>query len=300
MSTTGRVHIGELISYNPDNILDTLRVLKGYWKYNGGKYLAELTSGKVSDTYANCSVLTSRPVLTEAVGLSYYARDLAEMLLSKMDGRMDWTQGSELVDRQNALKKPLYICGPAFGGITLSYEMARQLGGVAIFTEKSHYLMENPSIGKAAIVDTKMELKRFAIPEGATILFVEDVITTGKSTREMIEAVAGSLPRSHTSPDNPNPIEYITSVLCLVNRSGSTKLDMPNGPHKGEWGIISCAEIQARTWDTLNDAREEGYIVTCPECKGVGGDCLHCCNGSVGVEAIRPKGNWDKLTGEEQ
>jgi len=67
------------------------------------------------------------------------------------------------------------VVGPAMGGITISYEFARQLNALSIFTERENNIMT---------------LRRgFNIPKGAKVLVVEDVITTGGSVREVIDIV---------------------------------------------------------------------------------------------------------------
>jgi orotate phosphoribosyltransferase len=69
------------------------------------------------------------------------------------------------------------VVGPALGGITLAYEAARALGVRGIFTERQ---------------DGKMLLRRgFSIDKGEDVLVVEDVVTTGGSTKEVIEVVKG-------------------------------------------------------------------------------------------------------------
>ncbi len=67
------------------------------------------------------------------------------------------------------------VCGPAMGGVIVSYELARQLGVESIFTERK---------------DGEMQLRRgFAVGPGDNILIAEDVITTGKSTMETVKAL---------------------------------------------------------------------------------------------------------------
>ena len=61
------------------------------------------------------------------------------------------------------------IVGPAMGGIVYAYELARQTGKRAIFTER---------------VDNVMTLKRFAIQPGEKCIIAEDVVTTGVSSLE--------------------------------------------------------------------------------------------------------------------
>ena len=241
------------------DLIEKMKELGGYWEYAGGRYLAELTSGKVSDKFLNTGVLTCRPKpLANAV----------EHLIHKKCP--DATEDVDTVAVRNFDKKP-YVCGPAFGGITLAYEVARQLGGTAIFTEPVYktvttFDMEGDDYPRT--VKDGQALKRFKIPEGATVLFVEDVITSGKSTLEMMNAVWAT--------QGDKLFENLPYVLCLVNRSGKDHL----------WPIISLADVAAITWDTIEQAREDLSVVY----------------GKVAASdmtAIRPKDNWGLLTGKE-
>ena len=70
------------------------------------------------------------------------------------------------------------VASPAIGGIIIGYEVARQLGVRFIWTERE---------------EGRMTLRRgFQVREGERVLVVEDVITTGGSTREAIGAVIRS------------------------------------------------------------------------------------------------------------
>ena len=85
------------------------------------------------------------------------------------------------------------VVGPMTGGILLSYEVGKSLGTRAIFTER---------------VDGKMTFKRgFHIEPGTRVLVVEDIVTTGGSVVEVIDAVKaqGGIP---------------VGVGLLVDRSG--------------------------------------------------------------------------------
>jgi orotate phosphoribosyltransferase len=85
------------------------------------------------------------------------------------------------------------VVSPALGGIVPGYETARWLGAKAIFVER---------------VDGVFQLRRgFAIEPGARVLMVEDIITTGLSSRECIEAI-----KAHPGA--------LVGAACLIDRSG--------------------------------------------------------------------------------
>ena len=66
------------------------------------------------------------------------------------------------------------VVSPAMGGVIVGYEMGRQLGVPALFFER---------------VEGNFALRRgFNIAKGAFCLMVEDIVTTGLSSRECIEA----------------------------------------------------------------------------------------------------------------
>ncbi len=97
------------------------------------------------------------------------------------------------------------IVGPAMGGIVYAYELARQTGKRAIFTER---------------VDNVMTLKRFAIHPGEKCLIAEDVVTTGISsleTKRVIEEDGGiclgiTCVVDRTKPEAPSPIPIVASA----------------------------------------------------------------------------------------
>jgi orotate phosphoribosyltransferase len=85
------------------------------------------------------------------------------------------------------------VASPAIGGIVIGYEVARQLGARFIWTER---------------VDGRMTLRRgFQVRKGERVLVVEDVITTGGSTRETIEAVTAAGAR-------------VVAAASIIDRSG--------------------------------------------------------------------------------
>lgn len=109
-----------------------------------------LTSGLHSPNYLQCALVLQHPPEAEAFG-----RAIAE----RFGGR-----GIETV------------VAPAIGGLIIGYETARALGARSIWTERD--------------ATGAMMLRRgFSMRPGESVLVVEDVITTGGSTRETIEAV---------------------------------------------------------------------------------------------------------------
>ena len=65
-----------------------------------------------------------------------------------------------------------YVVSPAMGGILVGYETANQLNSQSVFFER---------------VENEFQMRRgFEIEENKNVLFVEDVITTGKSSKECL------------------------------------------------------------------------------------------------------------------
>ena len=85
------------------------------------------------------------------------------------------------------------IVSPAVGGIIPGYETARHLGVPAIYTER---------------VDGVFQLRRgFEIARGEKVIVVEDIVSTGLSIRECIEAI-GKIGAD------------VVAAACLIDRSG--------------------------------------------------------------------------------
>jgi orotate phosphoribosyltransferase len=77
-------------------------------------------------------------------------------------------------DLASKLPKPALVASPAIGALTIGHEVARAAGARFIFTERD--------------ASGKMTLRRgFSVQPGETALVIEDVVTTGGSTREVIE-----------------------------------------------------------------------------------------------------------------
>jgi orotate phosphoribosyltransferase len=122
------------------------------------------------------------------------------------------------------------VASPAIGGIVIGYEVARQLGVRFIWTEREQ---------------GRMTLRRgFSLREGERVLVVEDVITTGGSTRETIEALreAGA---------------DVTAAASIIDRSGG----------KAEVGVprVSLATLEAPSVDPADcDLCKHGEVAIKP------------------------------------
>ncbi|HUF04973.1 MAG TPA: orotate phosphoribosyltransferase [Aridibacter sp.] len=87
------------------------------------------------------------------------------------------------------------VCSPAIGGLVIGYEVARALNVRFIWTERK---------------EGEMVLRRgFSIRKGERVLVIEDVITTGGSTLECMEAI-----RAHGA--------NVVAAASIIDRSGGT------------------------------------------------------------------------------
>ena len=129
-----------------------------------------LSSGLHSNRYLQCA-----RVLMDPKRASLLCASLAEKVKALVNSPID------------------LVASPAMGGVVVGYEMGRQLGVPSIFFER---------------VDGKLVLRRgFTIDKGARVLMVEDIVTTGLSSRECIEGI--------------NAEGGITvGAACLIDRSG--------------------------------------------------------------------------------
>ena len=111
-----------------------------------------LSSGLRSPRYLQCARLLMDPARAERI-----ARALAARLPEETRNAID------------------IVISPAMGGVIIGHEMGRALGKPAVFVERP---------------EGKFELRRgFRLDPGAKVLMVEDVVTTGLSSREAIKAI---------------------------------------------------------------------------------------------------------------
>ena len=108
------------------------------------------------------------------------------------------------------------VVSPAMGGLIIGHETARALGTPFLFTERA---------------DGEMVMRRgFAVAPGQRVVIVEDVVTTGKSTREVISILEG---------DGAE----VVGLASMVNRSGIMNPFDPK-PYR------ALLEVSFPTWDT--------------------------------------------------
>jgi orotate phosphoribosyltransferase len=147
----------------------------------------QLTSGRHSDTYVQCARILEDPALT--------TRLAAAMVQRLGERRFDC------------------VAAPAVGGIIIGFAVAQALGVKFIFSERQ---------GGAMVFR-----RGFEIPEGARVLVVEDVVTTGGSVAEVIELVrsAGGEP---------------VVVTSLIDRGGPKAFDL---------ALVSLLRLEVESWD---------------------------------------------------
>ena len=130
--------------------MDVLPLFETTGAYLKGHF--RLTSGLHSPGYLQCARVLQHPA---------YAEQLGQALANRLKAL---TAGAEIG----------LVVSPAMGGLIIGHEVARALGTPFIFTERGP--------------DTQMTLRRgFSVEPGTAIAVVEDVVTTGGSTREVIE-----------------------------------------------------------------------------------------------------------------
>ncbi len=121
-----------------------------------GAYLRghfRLTSGLHSGEYLQCAKVLAHPAYAERLG-----QDLAK--------EMRILNGNDSVD---------VVVAPAIGGIVIGHEVARALKARSLFAERDSTTNE-------------MALRRgFEIKPGEFVVVIEDVITTGGSTKEVVQ-----------------------------------------------------------------------------------------------------------------
>jgi len=137
-----------------------------------------LTSGRHSGTYVQCARILEDPALTTK---------LAQTAVERLPEGLD-------ID---------LVAAPAVGGLIIGFAVAQALGVKFIFSERE--------------AGTMVFRRAFEVPEGARVLVVEDVVTTGGSVGEVINLVEGAG-------------GTVAGVVSLIDRGGSKKFDAEYWP----------------------------------------------------------------------
>lgn len=182
-----------------------------------GAYLRghfRLTSGLHSPEYLQCAKVLQHPTHAFDFGVAL-GREFAKL------------SGGRKIDA---------VVSPAMGGLIIGHEVARALGARFIFTERD-------SAGK-------MTLRRgFEIEPGETTVVVEDVITTGGSSREVIEILTDRGAK-------------VLAAGSIIDRSGG----------QADLGVkrIALATLQVTAWSPENcPLCQKGLPVTKPGSRNV-------------------------------
>ncbi len=131
------------------NANETIEIFKNTGAYLRGHF--RLTSGLHSPEYLQCAKVLQHPEIAEQLG---------QELGVRLEGYGD-------VD---------VVAAPAVGGLIIGHEVARRLDARFIFTERD--------------ANGKMVLRRgFEVQPGESAVVIEDVVTTGGSSREVIEVL---------------------------------------------------------------------------------------------------------------
>ena len=155
--------------------MDVLSVFQDRGAILEGHFL--LSSGLHSPRYLQCARVLMDPILAAKLG-----GDLATLLRGVLQ------------------EEPKAVIAPAIGGILVAHEVARGLGCRGLFAERE---------------DQSMTLRRgFEIEPSEGLVVVEDAITTGRSTREVMDVVRAKGGR-------------VLAVGSLVDRSGGVDLGVP-------------------------------------------------------------------------
>ena len=147
----------------------------------------QLTSGLHSEKYLQCALVLQHPDVAQRIGSA-----MADLFVDE---------------------KPDCVVGPAIGGIVVAQEVARALGVRAMFSEREA---------------GSMTLRRgFSVARGERVLVVEDVITTGGSVQEAVDALVGM---------GAN----VVGVAVIIDRSGGrAKFSVP---------FKSLARLEVKTY----------------------------------------------------
>ncbi|MFH1671212.1 MAG: hypothetical protein ABH889_00320 [Candidatus Portnoybacteria bacterium] len=216
---------------NQEVILKWFDLCDAGWTHSGNLTdpHAELTGGDCSNGYFDCPRVLRYPNLNEILAYQL-SRELRKKGITH--DKVDWVIGSPYAD------------------ITFSYEVAKILKAIHGFTEK------DPADPKGK----NMVWRRMAIPAGANVLQIEELITTSGTFQKVQQAI---------KEGNPDSVNFLSEVGVLIHRPAELSVDY------GDRKVIALVE-------------KEIWKVPPEEC--------HLCK--AGSSRYKPKSHWKELTGK--
>jgi len=221
------------IDMNSEEIMYILEQTGCVWLYVGErsreKPHAVLAHGSCSDGYVDCSRALCYPNICQVMG-----RQITYKLVAEGVKRVDC------------------VIGVPNGATTLAYEVARTYGAPHFFAVKLEDSVDpfKKIIWRRGIV----------LPAGATVLLVEDAVTTGDSLRELREAIKN---------ENENSVNILETVGTIVHRPSHLPITY------GDMKVVSLLEKEIQVFE--------------PD------ECPYC---SIGSPKLRPRTHWQELTGK--
>ena len=238
------MNLQELLSLDPrffrdrdipvSEILEWFDLCDAYWMHNGDPRAphAELTFGKCSNGFFDCLRVLKYVNLSEILA-NQLARKLRNAPNGIGDQKVDWVIASPMA------------------GITFGHDVARALGAkIFMFTEK------DPT------EKGRMLWQRMSIPEGETVLQIEELTTTSGTLNAVQAAV---------EEGNRHPVNWLPVIGILVHRP-------PKLPVQSYGDRRVVALIEKAIWAVEQE------------------ECTLCREGSV---RYRPKNHWEELTGKK-
>ena len=156
------------------------------------------------------ALLEGHFILSSGLHSARYIQCARVMMYPEIASRLCQALIKKITEKINNIE---VVASPAMGGVIVGYEIARQLGVPAVFFER---------------VEGEFSLRRgFDISRNARCLMVEDIITTGLSSRECISAIK-------------NYSNNVVGATCLIDRSmGNADLGVK---------LVSLTQLEIETY----------------------------------------------------
>ena len=202
-----------------------------FWHWDNHVHIAQLTSGKLSDLFANCTPIHTMPRFQAHVGA---------MLWRTIPGEAT----------QFGVEQNTWVIGSAMGAIGLAQAMAMCTHSRSGYTEPT---------------DSTMSLKRFDLGKAPKVVVCEDVMSTGGTTKKTIAAILAKHPDAKINPVIPvvvdrrhdqtgvlsvGELEFkVKGILSITPRVWDSEGDLP--PE-----MKNCVPLRPKgNWEKLKEKR---------------------------------------------